>query len=87
VVKFLPDDVSGDKHQKMIVRLSNHQTLLIAHNIDLARRIPESALDAEITIRGEYEWNDKGGVIHWTHRDPRGRHENGWIQFNGIRYE
>jgi len=44
-------------------------------------------LDAEITIRGEYEWNDKGGVIHWTHRDPRGRHENGWIQFNGIRYE
>ena len=32
-----------------------------------------------VTFSGEYVWNEQGGLIHWTHHDPAGRHEPGWI--------
>ncbi len=87
VVRFLADDVEGDRHQRLIVKLSNNQTLLVAHNIDLATRVPEAALGGTVYVHGEYEWNDEGGVVHWTHRDPAGKHTDGWIQFQSVRYE
>ena len=36
---------------------------------------------------GEYEWNSNGGVIHWTHHDPQGRHVTGWLKHNGRTYK
>jgi hypothetical protein len=87
IISILPDDNSGNRHQRMIVRLSNGQTLLIAHNIDLAPRIPNPAKGARLTFHGEYEWNAKGGVIHWTHCNPGGAHANGWLEYSGKRYE
>ncbi|HET7813972.1 MAG TPA: DUF3465 domain-containing protein [Candidatus Baltobacteraceae bacterium] len=38
-----------------------------------------------VTVRGQYECND--GVVHWTHRDPRGRHVDGFVDVNGVRYQ
>jgi len=87
VTKHLSDDVSGDKHQRFIVRLDNGQTLLVAHNIDLATRVPASSAGKVVYVYGEYEWNAEGGVVHWTHHDPGGTHTDGWIQFEGVRYQ
>ena len=87
IIAVLSDDVEGDRHQRMIVRLGNNQTLLVTHNIDLAPRVPNPATGKTLRFYGEYEWNDEGGVIHWTHKDPAGAHVDGWLEYEGKRYE
>lgn len=83
----LPDDVDGSRHQRFIIGLDSGQTLLVTHNIDLAPRITALREGDPINFYGEYEWNPKGGVIHWTHHDPEGRHPAGWIKHNGRTYQ
>jgi len=87
VWKLLQDDNEGSRHQKFIVKLANEQTLLISHNIDLAPRISNLQNNDSITFKGEYEWNRKGGVVHWTHKDPKGKHEGGFLLHKGMKYE
>ncbi|MCH9828811.1 MAG: DUF3465 domain-containing protein [Gammaproteobacteria bacterium] len=86
VIAVLPDDNKGSRHQRFVLRLESGQTLLIAHNIDLAPRIERLREGDFITFSGEYEWNPEGGVVHWTHRDPAGRHADGWLQRAGQIY-
>lgn len=87
VMRTLADDNDGSRHQRFIVRLGTGHTLLIAHNIDLAPRVAGLEKGDEVAFFGEYEWNERGGVIHWTHHDPRAEHVNGWIEVNGRRYQ
>jgi cold shock CspA family protein len=87
IIKLLSDDNDGSRHQRFIVRLTSGQTLLVAHNIDLAPRVDSLAEGDAIRFYGQYEWNEKGGVIHWTHHDPSGSHEAGWIEHNGRKYQ
>lgn len=87
VVRILSDDHDGSRHQKFILRLGSGQTLLVAHNIDLAPRISTIAVGDVVKFYGEYEWNNKGGVMHWTHRDPNHAHAHGWLMHKGTKYE
>ena len=86
VKRILPDDNDGRRHQRFILELSSGQTLLIDHNIDVAPRIPGLREGDKVAFRGKYEWNPEGGVIHWTHRDPGGRHPGGWLKHEGKTY-
>ena len=86
VKRLLADDNEGSRHQRFILDVGDGHTVLIAHNIDLAERVPLRQGDS-VTLRGRYEWNDRGGVIHWTHHDPDGRLQGGWIRSQGELYK
>jgi len=86
VERVLPDDTDGSRHQRFILKLDNGQTLLVAHNIDLASRLEGLKRGATVKFRGQYEVNDRGGVVHWTHHDPRDERPGGWLEYNGKRY-
>jgi len=87
VVRVLADDSDGSRHQRFIVLMSNGQTILVAHNIDLAPRVTNISTGDAVSLFGEYEWSEQGGVIHWTHHDPAGRHKSGWIRHGGFIYQ
>lgn len=87
VSRLLPDDNNGSRHQRFIITLSSGQTLLIAHNIDLAAKIDSLKVGDRVLFKGEYEYNDRGGVVHWTHHDPKGRHVAGWLKHQGQTYQ
>lgn len=86
VKKVLADDLKGSRHQRFLVQRAGLPTLLVAHNIDLSKRIPLRA-GQTIYIKGRYEWNDRGGVLHWTHADPRGRQAGGWVRLGDQYYK
>ncbi|MFM6989189.1 MAG: DUF3465 domain-containing protein [Arenimonas sp.] len=86
VVNVLPDDVDGSRHQRFLLDTGAGHTVLVAHNIDLAPRIDGLRPGDTVGFKGEYVWNAKGGVVHWTHHDPDGRHPGGWLLHQGRRY-
>jgi len=85
VVRVLRDDLRGRQHQRFVLKLASGGTLLVAHNTQLARRVPVEEGE-EVAFRGRYEWGARGGIVHWTHRDPRGG-SGGWLEVAGRRYE
>lgn len=87
VVRVLSDDNDGSRHQRFIIELASGQTLLIAHNIDLAPRVYGLQTGDQVEFYGEFESNPQGGVIHWTHHDPQGRHPDGWLRHRGRTYQ
>ena len=80
VERLLSDDTEGSQHQRFILRLASGQTLLVAHNIDIAPRVEPLAVGDEVYFAGIYEYNSEGGVIHWTHHDPNGIHTSGYLR-------
>ncbi len=86
VKRLLSDDNEGSRHQRFIIDIGNRRTLLIAHNIDLAKRIPLGMGD-RVYVRGMYEWNDLGGLVHWTHHDPQGVEDGGYIRYRTAIYQ
>ena len=87
VVRLLADDAEGSRHQRFILRLVSGQTLLIAHNVDIAPRVEGLEIGDIISFRGIYEWSSEGGTVHWTHHDPDGGHAAGWLRHGGATYQ
>lgn len=87
IIRLLSDDLVAPRHQRFIIRISPQQTLLVAHNIDIADRVQNLQVDSSIEFYGEYDWNTEGGVIHWTHHDPDGNHTDGWLRYSGTTYQ
>ena len=87
VIKSLRDDNEGHRHQKFILRLASGNTILVAHNIDLAPKIASLKKGDTVMFNGEYEYDSRGGVVHWTHHDPQRHHANGWLKHNGNIYQ
>lgn len=87
VTRVLPPDNDGRPHQRFILELDDGHTVLIAHNLTLVDEVPNLQQDDQVEFFGEYEWNTRGGVVHWTHEDPAGRHVDGWLKYRGRRYQ
>jgi hypothetical protein len=76
-------------HTQFLVHLGaggNGLTVRVADNVDMTGRLAISPGDS-VVLRGEYIYDPRGGLIHWTHRDPRGRHEAGYVSINGRYYQ
>jgi Protein of unknown function (DUF3465) len=87
VQRILADDRDGSPHQRFIISTDAGQSLLVAHNLDLAPRLDGLDVGDEVAVLGLYEWNAQGGVMHWTHDDPAGNHDAGYIDWRGQRYQ
>ncbi len=86
VYKMLPSDHYGIPHERFLIKLNNNTTVLIAHNLNMAPSAPLKS-GQEVTIKGEYIWNNLGGVIHWTHHTDTPYHVGGYILSNGMTYK
>lgn len=85
VVRLLSDDGDDEQHQRFVVAVPGGQTLLIAHNLDVADRVPLGMGD-RVRFHGLYVFNAEGGVVHCTHHDPHGQEAGGWVEFRKRRY-
>lgn len=86
VVTLLPDSRGGadGPHERFDVDVAG-VVVEIDHNLDLAPRVPVQ-IGSTLTIHGQFEPDPGHPVIHYTHH-ATGRHEGGWIDLAGQRYE
>lgn len=86
MTRLLDDDLRGLRHQRFLVRLETGATVLCEFNIDLSPRISPLEVGDSVVVRGEYVWNEDGGVMRWLHHDPSGGPGGGWVRVRGKEY-
>ena len=74
-------------HEGFLMRLGSGCSVIVRVevNTDFTGSIPLQP-GQHVLVKGEYEFYPLGGVIHWTHRDPRGRHAGGYVATGGRIY-
>ena len=86
VVRIVVDDRSEPNTQQFFIRLQNGQTVLVVHDLKGGARVPV-AIEDQVTIRGEYIWNETGGILQNTERDLSPQRRHGFIEHEGKRYQ
>lgn len=86
VLGITPGRVSPHEGFLMRVQATCDLIVRVEANVDLAGRFP-IARGALVQVKGEYEYYPRGGVIHWTHHDPRFHHEAGYVEVGGGIYQ
>jgi hypothetical protein len=72
--------------QKFSLQLAQGQVVTVIHDVRLGSAIEDLAEGEIIEVFGEYQWAPDGGVIHWTHRDPEGNRQAGWVRYKDRLY-
>jgi hypothetical protein len=82
------DGAQGAHEQFIVAVRANEaeQDVLVADNISIGRAAPVHQGD-DVIVRGELAIDPSGPVIHWTHHDPRGRHQSGFVRLKGVLYD
>ena len=86
VIRILGDDTADSDYQWFEIKTPNGQHILVGHDNGVSAAIPLFVLD-EVTVRGEYEWTEKGGTIRSTQRDSSLNRRHGWIAIKDKRYD
>lgn len=81
------DGPSGE-HEGFLLKLDQECDLMlrVETNIDITGPVPLQTGET-VTVKGQFEDDASGGVIHWTHHDPRGRHVGGYVEAGGKLYQ
>lgn len=77
---------SGE-HEGFLLKLTGDCDLLVRVEVNTGITGPIPLHRGEkVIVKGQYETDVTGGVIHWTHHDPAGRHVGGYIVAGGKTY-
>jgi hypothetical protein len=78
---------SGE-HEGFLLKLTGDCDLLVRveTNVGITGPVPLHSGET-VVVKGEYEYEAAGGVIHWTHHDPEGRHVAGYVLAAGKLYQ
>lgn len=85
VTQLLPDDNSGLRHQKWMVKLSNGQSMQAVYNSDMCPRVPLKVGDV-VAMGGQFIYTNEGPMLHWLHFDPKSNRPDGYVEVNGQAY-
>ncbi len=61
-------------------------TVRVEDNVDITGPIPLAEGKA-VEVKGEYIFDSRGGIVHYTHRDRRGRHVAGYVLVDTKLYQ
>jgi hypothetical protein len=60
-------------------------TLRVETNTAFTGPIP-LRVGERVTVKGEFDYDTDGGVIHWTHRAMGSHHQSGYVEAGGRFY-
>jgi len=86
VVRILALSREEPSAQQFVIRLDNGQNILVVHSRRAGGEVPLS-IGSRVTVRGQYQWSETGGIMRYTYYDPTPRRRHGWIDYQGERYD
>jgi hypothetical protein len=75
------------EHEGFLLKLDGDCDLMlrVETNVSITGFVPIRRGE-KVIVKGEYEYDPMGGVLHWTHHDPAGRHVAGYVVSAGKTY-